>query len=391
MRPKKDLTGKVFGKLTVLSANVEVGAERGQYYWNCKCECGNEKVIRGSHLVGGDYKSCGCDIKHGNIKKPRTTAKFIEIATLKYGNTYDYSKVNYIGANKPIIIVCKKEGHGEFQQTPARHLGREPNDCAKCHEIEKSAYNTIIDQYLIDHNLPIKRLGSYTVSRAPIEFQCLDCPNIWKVEFHHIKYNGRGCPKCRDRRFTNEEIDNILIERELPIKRAEEYKGVAVKISWECLKCHRNWPARPGSIIQTCRQGSGCPHCARGRNEKLVGKFLETHNISYEHIMIKANDRKYFPDFFIPSLNLIVEYNGIQHYRPIIFGKASATQQDSRVIGQQLAEVNFAKQQIRDSELREYCAVNNINLLEIDGRKYKGDKLKEFLCEYFGEIGDKNE
>ena len=29
-------------------------------YWVCRCECGNEKVIRRSHLQRGEIRSCGC-------------------------------------------------------------------------------------------------------------------------------------------------------------------------------------------------------------------------------------------------------------------------------------------------------------------------------------------
>lgn len=52
-----DLTGKKFGKLTVISRVKN----RGRYvYWHCKCDCGNEKEICGSSLKRGHTTSCGC-------------------------------------------------------------------------------------------------------------------------------------------------------------------------------------------------------------------------------------------------------------------------------------------------------------------------------------------
>ena len=54
---KLDLTGKRFGKLTVIKYAF---TRKGKAYWHCKCDCGNEKDISGTHLVQGDIKSCGC-------------------------------------------------------------------------------------------------------------------------------------------------------------------------------------------------------------------------------------------------------------------------------------------------------------------------------------------
>lgn len=52
-----DLTGQVFGILTVIKREPNQSMNR---YWYCQCECGNTTVARGSHLVCGNIKSCGC-------------------------------------------------------------------------------------------------------------------------------------------------------------------------------------------------------------------------------------------------------------------------------------------------------------------------------------------
>lgn len=52
-----DLTGQVFGRLTV----IKRAENRGKIvYWLCRCECGNEVEVRGNHLKDGKIKSCGC-------------------------------------------------------------------------------------------------------------------------------------------------------------------------------------------------------------------------------------------------------------------------------------------------------------------------------------------
>jgi hypothetical protein len=52
-----DLTGKTFGRLTVLRY---VSAARNGHHWMCRCECGNEKLVLGHSMSSGNTKSCGC-------------------------------------------------------------------------------------------------------------------------------------------------------------------------------------------------------------------------------------------------------------------------------------------------------------------------------------------
>ena len=55
---EKDLTGTVFGSLTVLKRAQKSGTRRR--YWVCRCRCGRETVVEESHLKDGHTKSCGC-------------------------------------------------------------------------------------------------------------------------------------------------------------------------------------------------------------------------------------------------------------------------------------------------------------------------------------------
>jgi hypothetical protein len=57
----KDLTRKVFGRLTVLGFSHT--NNHNLKYWYVKCECGNSSTVRHGHLTGGATKSCGCITK----------------------------------------------------------------------------------------------------------------------------------------------------------------------------------------------------------------------------------------------------------------------------------------------------------------------------------------
>ena len=59
-----DLTGQRFGRLVVIGR----GENKGRFTcWNCKCDCGNEKVIRATDLKSGKTQSCGC-LHRGKMK-----------------------------------------------------------------------------------------------------------------------------------------------------------------------------------------------------------------------------------------------------------------------------------------------------------------------------------
>lgn len=75
-----DLTGKVFGRLAVIKKDhVKKYKNNSNIYWSCKCICGNESVVKTSHLKDGNIKSCGC-LEKENLEK------------LKFQTTHGQSK-----------------------------------------------------------------------------------------------------------------------------------------------------------------------------------------------------------------------------------------------------------------------------------------------------------
>ena len=66
-----DLTGKKFGRLTVIKKLDKRGNE---WYWYCRCDCGNFCESRGVSLRSGTKKSCGC-LKKETDKSPKGNVK----------------------------------------------------------------------------------------------------------------------------------------------------------------------------------------------------------------------------------------------------------------------------------------------------------------------------
>ena len=80
---RKDLTGQMFGRLTVLEV---AGRNReGSTLWRCRCACGVETIVVSRNLASGNSKSCGClrlelaraqTLVHGHAHKGRETREY---------------------------------------------------------------------------------------------------------------------------------------------------------------------------------------------------------------------------------------------------------------------------------------------------------------------------
>jgi hypothetical protein len=55
-----DLTGRCFGRWTVISRAPNRRRSHPITYWLCRCVCGREKEVPGTNLTRGLSKSCGC-------------------------------------------------------------------------------------------------------------------------------------------------------------------------------------------------------------------------------------------------------------------------------------------------------------------------------------------
>lgn len=288
------------------------------------------------------------------------TKIFIEKAILIHRNKYDYSKVNYVDSLTKVCIICPI--HGEFWQTPAEHL--RGKGCLKCGQAmcgkkqREKAKETFVakckekhgDKYMYDK---VDYIDSHTKIIVTCKKHGDFCTNPNRM------LNGSGCPKCKSE------------------KAHKQYSKSTSKFIEDARRIHGdlydyslcNYFNRHTKVIVICREhgafeigagehlsGCGCPLCKESMGEKRIRLYLEKRGFMFTRqypITFKGNNYKL--DFFIPSRNLIIEYNGEQHYKPVeMFGGAKA----------------FHKQQQRDKNVRDYCKDNNIYLLEISYLQY---------------------
>ena len=112
-----DLTGKVFGRLTVIKLTevILVGKDnKRKCRWECLCSCGTTRQVLSNSLVSGDTKSCGCLLKEKSALrgKANTThglrkSRFYSVWRSMKKRCYDKNHVGYARYGGAGIAVCE--------------------------------------------------------------------------------------------------------------------------------------------------------------------------------------------------------------------------------------------------------------------------------------------
>ena len=148
-----------------------------------------------SHLKGQGCPKCA-NIDRWNKRGRMSTEKIVEKFVSIHGDTYDYSKVDYVNCNTKVCIKCTK--HGEFWQVPTDHIkGR---GCPKCGQITSNNNKRLT---LTDFIKRCRKVhgGKYDYSKVRYVGMftnvCIICPEhgeFLQSPNHHIE--GCACPKC---------------------------------------------------------------------------------------------------------------------------------------------------------------------------------------------------
>jgi hypothetical protein len=195
---------------------------------------------------------------------------------------------------------------------------------------------------------------------------------------NHLK--GSGCLECgqeSQKEKTTKSIEEFLknakkIHRDKYDYSKVIFRGARTPIQIIC-PIHGEFTQFPGPHLR----GQGCPVCQESKGELLVGDILKKHKIKYlpQHKFVDCTNkltggscRKLPFDFYLPSLNTCIEFDGAQHHRPIDWFGGLDT---------------FEKIKKRDKIKTEYCEKNNIKLIRIPDSLNKDD-IEPYILQELG-------
>ena len=310
---------------------------------------------------------CGCKMcKSDKFKKTRTKTH------LQYVNEVSNITKNiqvigeYVDASSSILHKCLICGY-EWLARPVNIL--QGRGCPKCANNIKKTHNDYLNELYIK-DIDIITLEEYKGANTPILHLCNKHDIEWKITPRDV-LAGKGCRECKCEKITSSKLKTderykteleILNVNIIPL---EKYIDSRTDILHKCILCGYEWMVSPNNVLYR----ASCPRCKETSGERKIRLWLEKNDISYE-FQKKFNDcrdEKVLPfDFYLPDLNIIVEFDGKQHYVPIkYFGGLE----------------QFEYIQKHDAIKNEYCKNNGISLLRIPYYKYNNieEELNNFL------------
>ena len=126
-------------------------------------------------------------------------ANFVEKARTLHGSKYNYSKVQYEGAQTKVTIICPE--HGEFQQTPSHHVNMGCG-CQYCGGCKKKTLAEFLQKAEKVHGAMFSRYDYSKVvtegdTKTKIEIICKLHGSFQMTKNKHLL--GRGCKKCKSK------------------------------------------------------------------------------------------------------------------------------------------------------------------------------------------------
>lgn len=167
-------------------------------------------------------------------------------------------------------------------------------------------------------------------------FECGLCGKHFIARIGNIKNGHTKSCGCRDKQVRTERIQRYN-SLGLPVWNKKEYSsgdtvgeyGVIFleecntenkkyrKAKFICPICGRSFEAIIDNVVQGRTKGCGS-HCSHG--EEKIAKCLQELKIPFEtqktfKDLVSEKGWKYRFDFYLPTYNLLVEYDGIQHFQ----------------------------------------------------------------------------
>lgn len=221
-----------------------------------------------------------------------TTKQWIEKARKVHGDRYDYSKVEYKGADEKVCIICHEKDengieHGEFWQRAANHITLK-RGCPKCNGGVSISKEEFIKRASKLHNNKYNYSKSnYINTKTKIEIICPKHGSFWQEPENHMQ--GSGCPECGKETVVKKLSSNTEeFIRKAKLVHGNKYNYSKVnyinnenKVEIICLT-HGSFWQKPTNHLSGC----GCAKCggsAKSNTKEFIEKANKIHNNKYNY------------------------------------------------------------------------------------------------------------
>ena len=207
--------------------------------------------------------------------------------------------------------------------------------------------------------------------------QCLQCGEQFiTTTKRETKFCGRDCSHTYKRKSHSQFVAELIEIYSGMIVPLEIYKGADSEIDYKCLKCGSIGRKKAGRFLGKYKRG--CGNCSNGsknsKGSQEIERFLEERNMEYEKeyrfngLRMKSSLLYDFAVLKNGLVELLIEYDGRQHFEPI---------------DEWGGEAELERTKESDSLKNQYAIDNNIPLIRI---KYDCEDITSELEEKLKEI-----
>lgn len=153
----------------------------------------------------------------------------------------------------------------------------------------------------------------YKSANDKVKYRC-SCGNISITTYSTFK-NGSRCMKCSGKIVHTYEYIQNYFKKYNCILLSTEYINNFTKLNYIC-QCGNKSSIK----FNDFQQGVRCKYCRGSQTEKIVSKFLEENytNISSQPKFEWCKNKTYLPfDFLLDNEKVIIEVDGLQHFRQV--------------------------------------------------------------------------
>ena len=178
----KDIIGKRFGKLTVIERAGKVGTVQ---LIRCKCDCGNETIVRYPNLTSGTTTSCGC---YKRLKTSERRTK--DLTGQNFGELTVIERASDIGGQK-IRWNCQCSCGRTCVVTGANLKSGNTTSCGCMHE---SINESIIARMLREENVKFDKEAKFDDLLAPsgkslrFDFKIYTTTGFFLLEYQGVQH-----------------------------------------------------------------------------------------------------------------------------------------------------------------------------------------------------------
>lgn len=294
----------------------------------------------------------------------------------------NYLLLNEYGSNGNKLLI-KHLDCGKTYETVYGNIVTRKRRCPHCFYGRKKKLKTY-EEALNDINKVngyhlLTKKKDFKGTQNTVEIYHDECKTSFKTKFNNFVTNKHRCKKCYHKRRsdykTNREYQNLIDEKYgknvyTLMENLEEENYKTKKLNMKHEKCGNIWKI---DRLHFLDRSNRCPKCFKiavnfSKGNLNIQKYFNNRNINFEteYILLlnEKTNRNLVADFYIPSLNLIIEYDGKQHFEPMFND-----------------EEKFKKQLERDKIKNNFLKNSNYNWIRISYKNDTYEKIEKILNE----------